>query len=49
MPDKKEKYLQLIATLRSLTEGEPDAVANMANVAAAIKETFGFFGLDFIS
>lgn len=47
MPDKKEKYLQLIATLRSLTEGEPDAVANMANVAAAIKETFGFFWVGF--
>ena len=47
MPDKKEKYLQLIASLRALTEGEPDAIANMANVAAAIKETFGFFWVGF--
>lgn len=47
MPDKKEKYVQLISAIRSLTESENDIVANMANVAAAIKETFGFFWVGF--
>lgn len=47
MLNKKEKYLQLLPRLRSLTEGETDVVANMANVAAAIKETFEFFWVGF--
>ena len=47
MFNKKEKYLQLLPRLRSLTEGETDIVANMANMAAAIKETFGFFWVGF--
>ena len=47
MFNKKEKYLQLLPRLRSLTEGETDVVANMANMAAAIKETFEFFWVGF--
>ncbi len=47
MLNKKEKYLQLLPRLRSLIEGETDVVANMANMAAAIKETFGFFWVGF--
>lgn len=47
MLNKKEKYLQLLPRLRSLTEGETDVVANMANMAAAIKETFEFFWVGF--
>jgi L-methionine (R)-S-oxide reductase len=47
MLNKKEKYLQLLPRLRSLTEGETDIVANMANMAAAIKETFEFFWVGF--
>ncbi|HHT30823.1 GAF domain-containing protein [Petrimonas mucosa] len=43
----KEKYESLIPQLQALTEDEPDIVANMANVAAALKETFGFFWVGF--
>ena len=47
MVDKKEKYVQLISAIQSLTESETDVVANMANMAAAIKETFEFFWVGF--
>ena len=48
MFNKKEKYLQLLPRLRSLTEGETDVVANMANMAAAIKRPSDFW-VGFIS
>lgn len=34
--DKAEIYRELLAAARALTEGEPDAVANMANLAALL-------------
>ena len=37
--DKTELYRQLCQVADSLTAGEPDAVANMANVAALLWET----------
>jgi L-methionine (R)-S-oxide reductase len=37
--DKAELYRQLCAAADALTEGEPDAVANMANVAALLFES----------
>jgi L-methionine (R)-S-oxide reductase len=37
--DKRELYRQLTAAADALTEGEPDAVANMANVAALLWES----------
>ncbi|HMJ92997.1 MAG TPA: GAF domain-containing protein [Allosphingosinicella sp.] len=37
--DKAEFYRQLIQAADSLTDGEPDAIANMANVAALLFET----------
>jgi GAF domain-containing protein len=37
--DKRELYRQLTAAAGALTEGEPDAVANMANVAALLWES----------
>ena len=37
--DKPALYRELIAAADSLTDGEPDAVANMANVAALLWET----------
>ena len=43
----KEKYESLIPQLKALIEDESDIVANMANVAAALKETFGFFWVGF--
>ena len=44
---KEEMYEALIPQIRSLVDGESDEVANMANVAAAIKEMFGFFWVGF--
>ncbi|HYJ31322.1 MAG TPA: GAF domain-containing protein [Allosphingosinicella sp.] len=38
-PDKPELWRQLVAAADALTEGEPDAVANMANVAALLWES----------
>ncbi len=37
--DKPELYRQLIAAADALTDGEPDPVANMANVAALLWES----------
>jgi L-methionine (R)-S-oxide reductase len=37
--DKREAWRQLAAAADSLTDGEPDAVANMANVAALLFES----------
>ncbi|MCD8093795.1 MAG: GAF domain-containing protein [Bacteroides sp.] len=44
---KDEKYRALLPQLKSLIEGESDMIANLANVAAALKETFGFFWVGF--
>ncbi|MDR0726134.1 MAG: GAF domain-containing protein [Prevotellaceae bacterium] len=44
---KEEKYLSLYAAIVALTQGETDRFANMANVAAAIKEVFGFLWVGF--
>ncbi len=38
-----EKYRTLLPQLRALTEGETDKTANLANVMAALKQTFDFF------
>ena len=45
--NKEEKYRLLTEQIRSLVEGEKDVVAVMANVAAAIHETMGFFWTGF--
>jgi GAF domain-containing protein len=44
---KEEKYEQLTAQIKSLIEGETDAVSVMANVAAAIQQEMGFFWTGF--
>jgi GAF domain-containing protein len=44
---KEEAYNHLLPQITSLIAGETDAVANMANVAAALKQTFGFFWVGF--
>ncbi len=44
---KKEKYETLIPQLRSLLEAESDLIANLANIAAALKETFGWWWVGF--
>jgi L-methionine (R)-S-oxide reductase len=45
--DKKERYATLIPQIESLVEGEPDTVANLSNIAAALKQTMSFFWVGF--
>ena len=44
---KEEKYRMLLPQIKCLIEGEDDLIANLANVAAALKETFHFFWVGF--
>jgi GAF domain-containing protein len=44
---RQELYQQLIPQVTSLIEGEANLIANLANVAAALKQTFGFFWVGF--
>lgn len=44
---KKEQYESLIPQIKGLLEGEPDLVANLANVAASLKEQFGWLWVGF--
>lgn len=44
---KAEQYESLLPQLKGLLEGEPDLVANLANVTAALKEQFGWFWVGF--
>ena len=45
--DKAEKYALLYKQIVALVEGENDAIANMANIAAMIHQTFGFWWTGF--
>ena len=45
--DKREKYALLYKQIVALTEGERDPIANMANIAAMIHSTFGFWWTGF--
>ena len=44
---KVEIYQSLIPQIKGLLEGEPDLVANLANVCAALKEQFGWLWVGF--
>lgn len=44
---KEEKYRALLPQIEGLLAGEDDLTANLANVTAALKETFGFFWVGF--
>ena len=44
---KEERYLTLLPQLKNLVDGEDDLVANCANIAAALRQTFGFFWVGF--
>lgn len=44
---RKEKYETLLPQLEALIEDESDMVANLANIAAALRQTFGFFWVGF--
>jgi L-methionine (R)-S-oxide reductase len=45
--NKAEIYQSLIPQIKGLIDGEPDLVANLANIAAALKEQFGWFWVGF--
>ena len=45
--DRATRYAELLPQLRALAEGETSRVANLANVAAAIRQAFGFFWVGF--
>lgn len=44
---KKDRYEALIPQIKGLVDGEPDLTANLANIAAALKQTFDFFWVGF--
>lgn len=45
--DRQTIYTALLPQLEALVAGESDPVANMANVAAGLREAFGFFWVGF--
>ncbi len=45
--DRAAVYESLVPQIAALIEGEPDLTANLANMAAALKEAFGFFWVGF--
>lgn len=44
---KEEKYKTLLPQISALVEGEQDVIANLANITAALKETFNYFWIGF--
>ena len=44
---KTDQYESLVPQIKGLLEGETDLVANLANIAAALKEQFGWFWVGF--
>lgn len=40
-------YAELVPQVEALVAGEPDQIANMANIAAVLRESFGFFWVGF--
>jgi L-methionine (R)-S-oxide reductase len=45
--DKKEKYKTLLPQIEALIADEKDLVANLSNIAAALKQTMNFFWVGF--
>lgn len=44
---KEEKYRALLPQIAAVVDGETDLIANMANVASMLHETFGFWWTGF--
>ena len=44
---KQEQYETLIPQIEALLQGEPDLIANLANIAAALKQQFNWFWVGF--
>ena len=45
--NKEEKYQQLLPEIKALVEGEENLIANLANIAAALKQQFDFLWVGF--
>ena len=45
--NKTTIYQSLIPQIKALMEGEPDLIANLANISAALKEQFGWLWVGF--
>lgn len=45
--DRSVIYEEIAPQIAALVEGEPDLIANLANIAAVLKEAFGFFWVGF--
>jgi len=41
--DKSARYATLIPQIEALVSDEPDFIANLSNIAAALKQTMDFF------
>jgi L-methionine (R)-S-oxide reductase len=44
---KQDRYEALVPQIESLISGEKDLIANLSNVCAALRQTFGFFWVGF--
>ncbi|MNK02946.1 Free methionine-R-sulfoxide reductase [compost metagenome] len=45
--NKESQYISLIPQIKALITGEDDMIANLANIAAALKEQFSWFWVGF--
>jgi GAF domain-containing protein len=45
--DKNERYATLLPQIKSLVDGETDIIANLSNIAAALKQSLNFFWVGF--
>lgn len=44
---RQEQYESLLPQITALIEGEPDPIANLANISAALKQTFNWLWIGF--
>lgn len=44
---REEIYQEIIPQIKALVSGEPDLIANLANISAALKEAFGWLWIGF--
>jgi L-methionine (R)-S-oxide reductase len=45
--NKEEQYKSLLPQIEALVTGEPDLIANLGNITAALKEQFGWLWVGF--
>ena len=45
--DKQQRYETLVPQIEALVSGEPEVVANLSNIAAALKQTMNYFWVGF--